>query len=359
LPILALALACLAGCAREKRTYPAETWERMPPADAGFDAAKLDTFVEHVGGSGCVVRHGRMIKTWGHYDHAFDVASAVKPVYAHLVYMSIANGKIPDLDDPVVDFERRLRDLNPGLQHKDRNITWRHLVTQTACYGVREPPGTAFDYSDYQSALLIDTLVVHVYRAGYQRVDEVVTGPLLSDVLQCEDKPTLSGVNVPSGRLRISPRDFARFGLLYMAGGKWRDREIVPRWLAKQALDSPHPETLPRTSQEASERIADQRSIGSGENQEAHMNSYSYMWWLNRVTDDGARLLPDAPPDTYCAIGHSGHDVLAMLPEQDIVVCWVDGLSSIGWRFSRGGRKHVNHAVKILLGAMEEGSRSR
>jgi CubicO group peptidase (beta-lactamase class C family) len=348
--------AFLAGCTGGSRIeYPGESWKSLSPEDAGFDPVKLDAFVAHVGGSGCVVRHGRMVKTWGHYDHALDVASAVKTVYAHLVYMLIKRGDIPDLDARVMDFEPRLRNLNSGLGYKDRRITWRHLVTQTACYGVHEAPGEAFDYSDYQSALLIDTLVQHVSCSGYHRVDEKLVNPMLRDLIDCQDAPTLHGVHVPPGRLRISARDFARFGLLYMHEGKWKSKQVVPRDLAGQAFRSPHPETLPRTRQEAAERIPDQRTIGAGENQEAHLNSYSYMWWLNGVMDNGQRVLPGVPTRLVFAVGHAGGDALVLMPELDIVLCWIDGMEGrAAWRFSQRGRNYVAGALQKFMQALSD-----
>lgn len=344
------------GCrGRHRDGFPGETWDTITPADAGMDAEKLDAFVEFVRGSGCIVRHGRMVRHWGHVDHPYDVASAVKPVYAHLVYLAVADGRLRSLDESLARYRPGLDTLNPDTGHPDRAITWRHLLTQTACYGVAEPPGTAFDYSDYQSALLIDTLVRHVYETGYDRVDEKLVGPMLSDPLGCQDRPTLSSPRSHAGRLRISARDFARFGMLYLSEGLWGSRRVVPRALAIQAVRSPHPPSLPRTGQQPSDRLPGQRSIGAGENQEDHLNSYSYMWWTNGRADDGTRLLPDAPDDVFCAIGHSGGDALIVMPSLGIVLCWLDGMDGrLAWRYSQGGHVQMNLALKKFRQALRE-----
>ena len=355
--LAAMATGLLLGGCGKGPEYPGKNWKMLSPGEAGFDPEKLDSFVDHVGGSGCVIRGGKMVKSWGHDDHPLDIASAVKVVYAHFVYMLIKDGRIESLDDPVMVFEPRLRDLNADLKYKDRKITWRHLVTQTACYGVREAPGTAFDYSDYQSALLIDTVVFNVLRTGYYRADEKLLGPMLADRIGMQDSPTLDGPNVPPGRLRISARDFARFGLLYMRGGKWRSRQVIPPSYVQQALGAPHTAALPRTTQEAAERIPDQRTIGSGENQEMHLNSYSYMWWLNGTMDDGQRVLEGVPADTICAIGHAGGDALVLMPGQDIVICWIDGMEGkSAWRYSKNGRNYVIRAMGYFMQSLRGGS---
>jgi len=336
------------------RVFPGEAWETLTPENAGMDPERLDAFVDFVQGSGCIVRHGRMVWQWGHVDHPFDIASAVKPVYAHLVYMAIADGKLESLDEPVARYKPELCALNPDLKNSDHAITWRHLVTQTACYGVAESPGSAFDYSDYQSALLIDTLVINVYETGYDQVDEKLLEPLLSTQIGCQDSPTMNSQRSHPGRLRISPRDLARFGLLYLSGGKWGSRRVVPEDLAIQAVSSPHPPSLPRTEQQPAERLPAQRSIGAGENQEEHLGGYSYMWWLNRQMEDGTQVLPDAPIDLFCAIGHAGGDALVILPSLDVVLCWVDGLEgNHARRFSTRGRVRVNRALRRFMESLQ------
>lgn len=356
LTTVALALL-ISGCVAEKsleRVFPGKHWEHLAPELAGFDIDGLADFAQHVGGSGCVVRYGRMIHGWGHYGHLLDVASAAKPVYAHLVYRSIDLGLIDGLDSPVAEHEPKLAELNAELGFKDGRITWRHLVTQTASYGVTEPPGTAFNYCDQQMALLIDILVTRVHDSTFPRADEEILKPLMADPIQCQDNPTINSSRSHPGRLRISPRDFARFGMLYLAQGSWDGRQILRRDLAIQAVTSPHPPALPRTGHVEAEKFPNQRSIGAGANQEPHINSYSYAWWVNGVDDQGKRLLPDVPEDTYLAAGHAGKDALVVIPSLDLVVCWIDALpNKRAVRFHTGGRELVNEAVRHLIGAMD------
>ena len=343
---------CRWGGRSEGGVFPGESWERISPAQAGVDTNGLAAFVEYVGGCGCIVRGGRIVYAWGNYSDRGDVSSAVKPVFAHLVYKAIEEGLIDGLDSPLAEFEPGVVKLNEELSFKDADITWRHLLTQTSCYGVTEEPGTAFNYSDYQTALMIDALVLKVYRTGFDEFDEKVLRPVLTDLLQCRDEPTINHERSLPGRLRISARDFARFGLLYLRGGEWRGKQIVPREDVLRARGTPLPATLPRTRQVPAEMLPGQRSIGSCENQEPHMNSYSYMWWLNRSTDEGHLVLPDAPPDTFLAQGHAGHDALIVVPSRDLVVCWFGFRGKPAWRYHADGHKRVNAALKLLMGAV-------
>jgi CubicO group peptidase (beta-lactamase class C family) len=190
-----------------------------------LDEEKLKAFSAFVGGRGCVVRKGYLVYTWGDASKRGDVASACKPIYAFFLWLALQHGKIPNLDQKVAVWEPRLKKLNPDLGHPDQDITWRHLANQTSCYGVAEKPGTAYCYNDWQMALFWDTLFLKVYGASYDNVDQKVLRPLLTDPLQCQDNPTFLafGLKDRPGRVAISPRDFARFGLLYLRQGKWQE----------------------------------------------------------------------------------------------------------------------------------------
>jgi len=133
---------------------PEDTWNHQDPVLAGFGLEALRELEDEVKGAGCVVYQGRMVYAWGPYDQRADVASLIKPIIVHMVLKAQEDGLIGHLDRPVAEHEPGLRHLNPKLGHKDRAITWRHMMTQTSGYGVKEAPGEAFDYSDKQMALL-------------------------------------------------------------------------------------------------------------------------------------------------------------------------------------------------------------
>ena len=128
-----------------------------------------------------------------------------------------------------VGYEPGLSTLNASLGYKDTNITFRHFANQTSCYGVQEGPGTAYDYNDWQMALFWDTLFLKVYGATYANVDATVLQPKLTSILQCQDNPTFMafGTGDRPGRLAVSPRDFARFGLLYLNRGNWNGTQVI------------------------------------------------------------------------------------------------------------------------------------
>ncbi len=306
--------------------FPAATWETRPPESVGLSAAKLDAFRDFVGGRGCVVRHGYMVYAWGDQALRGNVYSACKPWFSHFLFKAVEEGKIPSLDQKVNVWEPRLNDLNPALGFKDRDITWRHLANQNSCYGVKDKPGAAFNYNDYQMALFWDTLFVKVYGATYDMVDAKILHPQLTDILQCQDNPTFMamGTNRQMGLLGVSVRDFARFGLLYLHHGNWNGRQLISAEHVEMAVTSPLPGSLPDSTEELAEMIPGQRTIGRvarPQKQGQHGGSYSWLWWVNGVDRAGKRRWPDAPVDTYGAFGKDGN-AMVVIPSRDLVVSW-------------------------------------
>jgi CubicO group peptidase (beta-lactamase class C family) len=166
---------------------------------------------------------------------------------------------------------------------------------------------------------------------------------LLADPLQCEDEPTFLafGAKNRPGRLAISPRDFARFGLLYLRGGRWGERRLLTESSVRLAIGSPLTNDIPRTSGKSAEMLPGQRSIGGGGNQTDHLGSYSFLWWINGVDRDGRRHWPDAPQDAFAALGHGGKRACIVIPNLDLVVSWNDTRID--------GREMENEALKRLV----------
>jgi CubicO group peptidase (beta-lactamase class C family) len=96
------------------------------------------------------------------------------------------------------------------------------------------------------------------------------------------------------GGMFISARDMARFGLLFLRNGRWKDREIVsPRWIA-----------MARTPATANPE-------------------YGYMnWFLNT----GQKPLPSAPVSSVTFRGN-GNNIIYIDWDNDLVVVvrWIRG----------------------------------
>jgi CubicO group peptidase (beta-lactamase class C family) len=137
------------------------------------------------------------------------------------------------------------------------------------------------------------------------------------------------GTGDRAGRLAISPRDFARFGQLYLQRGRWEERSLIREELAVMATTTPLPASLPRAGNAGVEMLPGQRTLGSQkipDNQTDHFGSYSWLWWVNGIETNGRRHWPDAPVNTFAALGHGGKRGLVVMPSHELIASWNDSV---------------------------------
>ena len=102
-------------------------------------------------------------------------------------------------------------------------------------------------------------------------------------------EPDASGTFVGSSYLWMSPRDYARFGLLYLNDGVWEGERILPEgWVEYSSSPAP----------------AAPNGIYGAQFWRNGFNSYRY---------------PDLPDDAYLANGYEGQRIM-IVPSEDLVV---------------------------------------
>jgi CubicO group peptidase (beta-lactamase class C family) len=99
---------------------------------------------------------------------------------------------------------------------------------------------------------------------------------------------SMSGGTRWGGGMWISTYDMARFGLLWLRGGKWGDKQIVSPAYVKAA-------TAPS----------------------AHGPDYGFLWWLNTK----GKQYPGSPTTTFEARGQGGN-VIHVDAAHDLLVVW-------------------------------------
>lgn len=330
--------------------FPGAVWEERTPEETGLSSAALRALAEHVGGRGCVVRHGYMVYSWGAIDRPGDVASAFKPLLSTLLFFAVQEGLVESVDAAVADHEPRLRALNPD---KDGRITWRHLAQQTSGYGLAEKPGEAYSYNDYAITLYYDTLMNRVFEAHGNEV----LSRYLGEPLQFEDPYTFEafGSHDRPGRLGISVRDFARFGQFILHAGRWHDEQLLDMNWINEMLNSILPAETPITSGDDAPMLEGQRTLGGGKTITAvGPGFYSFNWWRNGVNRAGERLYADAPEDLILASGHGGRRNLWVFPSQDLVVVWNDSHIDDHDDSPSNPDTRSNQAVRLMMAAITD-----
>ena len=268
-----------------------------------------------------VVHRGRIVHE--RYAPGFDQStrtrtwSTAKSIAVTLIGQRVAEGRL-DLDAPLaIDW---LPAMASDSTDPRRDITLRHLLHMSSglypvdsfgmeyatgsglAYwagassvdgarrrGLVREPGTFWDYENYDTLLAVyalkrtfaDEAAYHAYprEALLDRIG-------MHHTLLSMDR---FGDFILSSQVYTNARDLARFGLLYLNGGRWHGEQLLPEgWI--DFVRTPAPASAPRG------------------------NDYGGQWWL--VPDDRK---DEVPADAYSTAGNRGQYVL-VVPSHDLVI---------------------------------------
>jgi CubicO group peptidase (beta-lactamase class C family) len=346
-----LALQPAALTAQGDRYFPPKgDWARRPPAELGMDPARLAEAVafaqsrestrefdfsdqERIFGSllgsvptrraatnGVVIYKGYVVAEFGETTAVDPTYSVAKSMMATVAALGVRDGRL------AVD-ERVGATVKDGGYDSPRNseITWKmHLQQETEWEGdmfgkahdfvgreafgegERKPrelqrPGTFYEYNDVR----INRLGLSLLRVFRKPVPEVFRDEIMTPIGASTDwkwvpyhnsyvtiggrrMPSVSGGTRWGGGVWIHSWDMARFGYLWLRGGRWGSRQLLPEAFVKAA-------TAPS----------------------AHGPDYGYLWWLNTQ----GKNYPGLPTTAYGARG-AGSNTITISPEHDLVVVW-------------------------------------
>jgi CubicO group peptidase (beta-lactamase class C family) len=266
-----------------------------------------------------VVRNGYMVvEAYFHpyrQDRKHYTYSCTKSFLSALVGIAIEEGYL-DLDDKVLDFfpDRVVANDDPrkrammvehlllmrsGLDWPESsvpysssdNILWQMMDSRDWVQFVLDrpmavEPGTTFNYStgDPQllTAVLEEATGMSTQRFARTRLFEPLG--VSSDHWYWQSAP--EGVAFGGGGLGITPRAMAKFGYLYLEGGAWNGRQVVPAGWTEASVADP---------------------------------CYGYQWWL---LDNGG----------YAALGYKGQRI-AVMPNLEMVVVITGDFSGTASRY--------------------------
>jgi CubicO group peptidase (beta-lactamase class C family) len=166
-------------------------------------------------------------------------------------------------------------------------------------------PGTHWYYNNWDFNALATILGQETGETFYQAFDERIAEPLgmqdfFPERLQYTYEYWLS--QHPYYGTRISARDLARFGQLFLQEGTWQGTQVVPpEWVA--ASTGAHSTT---------------GDTGT-------YSGYGYMWWI-AAKDQGA-----IKKGSYAASGYGGH-TLEVLPDLNTVIMFRVNTDAADWQ---------------------------
>jgi CubicO group peptidase (beta-lactamase class C family) len=280
---------------------------------------------ERGGPAGLVIKNGFIVAQWGDVNRVDMTFSATKSYLSTVAGLAIDQGLIKNVNDKVNQY---VRDESFEGEHNAK-VTWHHLLNQSSdwsgnLFGLydwadRPPkeggiddwknrkllePGTNYEYNDVRVNLLAYSLL-QVWRKPLPTIlKEKIMDPIGAsstwrwygyensfvnmDGLMMQ---SVSGGGHHGGGIFINTLDQARFGLLFLRNGKWKNQQLLSeKWIS--AVQQPST---------------------------ANKN-YGYMWWLN--TDERWKNIS---PKVYYAVGFGGNYIIVD-KEHDLLVVtrWMD-----------------------------------
>jgi CubicO group peptidase (beta-lactamase class C family) len=296
------------------RSNPSGPWlEYADPAAAGYDAAKIDAAraMADAMRSGAVVaaHRGRVFAAFGAIERNF-MAHSVRKSLAGALYGIAVSEKRLSMDATLADLGI---DDEPPLSAAEKKARVRDLVAARsgvyhgAAYAPSEqdatrpargahPPGTFWYYNnwDFNAAETIYQRATggDVFGAFAERIAKPIGMQDYSAALGfLAFEPGLS--TLPAHTFRISARDLARFGQLYLQEGVWSGRQIVPAEWVRQSLTP----------------LSD---LGNGQR-------YGLLWWTQAAGSLGEKY-PRLNPHNIAIARGTGGQALFIVPALELVV---------------------------------------
>jgi CubicO group peptidase (beta-lactamase class C family) len=198
-------------------------------------------------------------------ENLHNAYSCTKSFTSALVGIAIRRGYLDGVDQPVLDFfpdlagadddPRReamtiehLLTMRCGLDWPESSVSYsspRNILRQMMAsrswvrFVLERPmvadPGVAFNYNTGCSHLLSAILqeATGMRTSAFARA--VLFEPL--DISTSLWQSDLDGITFGGGGLWMTPRDMAKFGTLYLQGGRWMGRQIVPaEWVSASTV---------------------------------------------------------------------------------------------------------------------------
>ena len=289
-----------------RAVWPGADWEAATPISRGMDGAALAAAAAYAekagGGSGCVVRHGYLVKEWGDPKRLADVKSATKGVLGATLLGLAVDAGLVGLDDRAVKHHPGI-----GAEAPDNprgwldEVTVRQLATMTAGFDDARPPkqvyrpGTDGFYSNDGANMLAELLTLRFGEDLSAVIRREVMDPIgvprsawnwRENAYRAKTIHGLRSREFASG-LTVTHRALARVGYLYLRGGEWNGRRVLSRGFLREAT---RPTDLP-----------------------GFVPYYAFFWGGN-----GRGTFPGMPDDAYWALG-LGDSFVVVCPSLDVV----------------------------------------
>ncbi|HMK18099.1 MAG TPA: serine hydrolase [Chitinophagaceae bacterium] len=269
--------------------------------------------------AGIILKNGYIVAQWGDVKRVDMTFSGSKSFLSTVAGLAVDDHLLKNIDDRVNEY---LWDGKFDGEHNSK-ITWRHLLTQSSdwsgclfdvCDWADRPPkqgtiddwknrkllepGSNFEYNDVRVNLLAYSLLEVIRKPLPVVLRERIMDPIGASTtwrwygydnsfvnIDGQMIESVSGGGHFGGGIFINTLDQARFGLLFLRKGKWKNKQLISeQWV---------------------------NSVGQPS---AANRSYGLMWWTNQENQLG-----DISKNIYYANGFGGNFIVVD-NEHDLVI---------------------------------------
>lgn len=284
----------------------AQPWQNADPASSGWSVDGLKAAQDYAATlkptAVIVVQEGKVIASWGDVSRKVNVASVRKSLLSALYGIAVAEGRI-NLGSTLADLG--IDDKRPALTAAEKQATVRDLLMarsgiyhvaayETADIRRKRPergshaPGSFWFYNNWDFNALGTIYRQQTGEDIFQSFARRIATPIGMEDFSARDGSYFlekSSVH-PAYPFTMTARDLARFGQLFLDGGKWNGRQIVPApWVRESTIALSQPSE--------------------------HNSGYGYMWWTLRTDQWGQGGAFNA--------GYGGQ-IVAYVPEKRLVI---------------------------------------
>jgi CubicO group peptidase (beta-lactamase class C family) len=297
--------------------FPDTAFETTTPEVAGWSAERIGeakAWSLRIAPTAAVmiIQHGRVVGEWGDIATKSNLHSVRKSLLSALIGIAVSEHRI-DLGASLASLG--IDDNTPALTETEKSATVGDLlqarsgVYHAALYETpgmarRRPPrgshapGTFWYYNNWDFNALGSIYEKATAQSIFKAFDTNIARPIGMQDFQPTDGSYVRGLasDHPAYPIRMSARDLARFALLYLHDGRWRERQIVPAaWVrdSVRSYSTAFPELGP--------------SLG-----------YGYLWWIGFPSDMGTPTVK-VPAGTFEAMGAEGQYAF-VIPAYDLVI---------------------------------------
>jgi CubicO group peptidase (beta-lactamase class C family) len=298
-------------------TYPGAAFETTTPEAAGWSTEKLaeaKSWSQHIAPTAAVmiIQHGLVVAQWGDIEIKSNLHSIRKSLLSALIGIAVDEHKI-DLNATVGGLG--IDDNAPSLSPAEKTATVADLlkarsgIYHAALYETpgmarlrpargSHPPGTFWYYNNWDFNALGTIYERTTGEQIFTALQAKLARPIGMQDYQPGDGEYVRGPDSdhPAYPIRMSARDLARFALLYLHDGRWKDRQIVPSAWVRESTQS-YSQAFP--------------AYESG-------YGYGYLWWIGFPDNNGAPLV-NVPKGTFAAMGAEGQYAF-VIPAWDLVI---------------------------------------